>query len=74
MFICMRKVHHTMNVFVRKLRLEDTYFDKELEKQLLSLSRPVFQDLTESSLLVAKHVGNMYCPSVYACLASSLLG
>ncbi|CAG0878854.1 unnamed protein product [Darwinula stevensoni] len=57
-----------------KLRLEDTYFDKELEKQLLSLSRPVFQDLTETSLLVAKHVGNMYCPSVYACLASSLLG
>ncbi|UYV69413.1 HMGCS1, partial [Cordylochernes scorpioides] len=56
----------------RSLKLEDTYFDKELEKLCLKSSQEMFEMKTRPSLLLANQVGNMYTPSLYACLASYL--
>lgn len=56
----------------RSLRLEDTYFDKDVEKAFLDASKSVYKTKTEPSLLLANQVGNMYTPSVYAGLASLL--
>lgn len=56
----------------RSLRLEDTYFDKDVEKAFLDASKAVYKTKTEPSLLLANQVGNMYTPSVYAGLASLL--
>ncbi|GFV26645.1 hydroxymethylglutaryl-CoA synthase 1 [Trichonephila clavipes] len=56
----------------RDLRLEDTYFNKEVEKAFVDHSKTVFEKKTKPSLLIAKEVGNMYTPSLYACLVSFL--
>lgn len=52
---------------------EKTYSDKELEKTFMEFSRDVFGQKTEPSLWLAKHVGNMYTPSLYSGLISYLL-
>ncbi|XP_022177970.1 hydroxymethylglutaryl-CoA synthase 2-like [Myzus persicae] len=44
-----------------------------VEKTFVELSRTVFQDKTEPSLLLASRVGNTYTASVYSGLASYLL-
>ncbi|CAL1265309.1 unnamed protein product [Larinioides sclopetarius] len=54
----------------RDLKLEDTYFNKEVEKAFVDRSRTMFEKMTKPSLLIAKEVGNMYTPSLYACLVS----
>ncbi len=55
------------------LTREETYTNKELEKELVRLSEPLFKKKTAPSLLLAKEIGNMYTPSLYGCLASHLL-
>ena len=57
----------------RKLSREESFIDKQLEKELIKVSEPLFNEKTSSSLYFAKEVGNMYTPSLYACLASYLL-
>lgn len=57
----------------KKLSQEESYIDKDLERQLIKLSEPLFNKKTSASLFFAKEVGNMYTPSLYACLASYLL-
>ena len=59
--------------FNRNLTNEETFFNKELEKELVRLSEPLFKKKTASSLFLAKEIGNMYTPSLYGCLASHLL-
>ncbi|XP_035224175.1 hydroxymethylglutaryl-CoA synthase 1-like [Stegodyphus dumicola] len=54
----------------RNLKLEDTYFNKEVEKAFVDHSKSIFEKKTKPSLLTAKEVGNMYTPSLYACLVS----
>ncbi|XP_055924849.1 hydroxymethylglutaryl-CoA synthase 1-like isoform X1 [Argiope bruennichi] len=54
----------------RDLKLEDTYFNKDVEKAFVDHSRTMFEKMTKPSLLIAKEVGNMYTPSLYACLVS----
>lgn len=54
----------------REKKLEDTYFDKDVEKAFMGYSLPIFQAKTKPSLLIATEVGNMYTPSVYGGLAS----
>jgi len=58
---------------IRKLSQEESFIDKQLEKELVKLSEPQFNIKTSPSLYFAKEVGNMYTPSLYACLASYLL-
>ncbi|XP_067134383.1 hydroxymethylglutaryl-CoA synthase 1-like [Centruroides vittatus] len=54
----------------RNLLLEETYFNKDVEKAFVELSKEIFNVKTKPSLLVANEVGNMYTPSLYGCLAS----
>lgn len=54
-------------------KLEDTYFDRDIEKVFMRLSKTDFERKTRPSLLIANQVGNMYTPSVYSGLVSFLL-
>lgn len=54
-------------------KLEDTYFDRDVEKAFLTAYKSVFTQKTEPSLLLANQVGNMYTPSVYSGLVSLLI-
>ncbi|XP_012268143.1 hydroxymethylglutaryl-CoA synthase 1 [Athalia rosae] len=55
------------------LKLEDTYFDRDVEKTFMTLSDDDFARKTKPSLLLANLVGNMYTPSVYSGLVSLLI-
>lgn len=57
----------------RSIKLEDTYFDRDLEKRFVTFSDPLYKDKTQPSLLLATQVGNMYTASLYSCLVSYLL-
>lgn len=50
--------------------LEDSYFNKEVEKAFMEFSIGTFEKKTQPSLMVATNVGNMYTPSLYGGLVS----
>ncbi|XP_052861394.1 hydroxymethylglutaryl-CoA synthase 1 [Anopheles cruzii] len=56
------------------VRLENTYFDRDVEKAFMTQYADVFAAKTQRSLHLASQVGNMYTPSVYSCLVSLLIG
>ncbi|XP_049839401.1 hydroxymethylglutaryl-CoA synthase 1 [Schistocerca gregaria] len=53
--------------------LENTYFDRDIEKEFMTCSKNAFEEKTLPSLLLAREVGNMYTPSLYGCLVSLLI-
>lgn len=55
------------------LKLEDTYFNRDVEKAFMAHYNDVFEAKTKQSLLLANQVGNMYTPSVYSGLVSYLI-
>lgn len=57
----------------RSAKLEDTYFDKDIEKAFMTVSKADFASKTQPSLFISNQVGNMYTPSVYSGLASLLI-
>lgn len=54
-------------------QLENTYFDKDIEKAFVTSSKSDFIQKTEPSLFLANQVGNMYTASVYSGLVSLLI-
>ena len=52
------------------LKLEDTYFDKTIEKTFMNCGVDSFETKVSPSLLMARNVGNTYCGSLYSCLCS----
>ena len=54
-------------------KLEDTYFDRDLEKALIKISEDIYLQKCHSSLFLGKLVGNMYTASLYFCLVSYLI-
>ncbi|XP_043463417.1 hydroxymethylglutaryl-CoA synthase 1 [Leptopilina heterotoma] len=54
-------------------KLETTYFDRDIEKAFLDVSKQDYEKKTKPSLFVANLVGNMYTPSVYSGLVSLLI-
>ncbi|KAI3652584.1 hypothetical protein MP228_002009 [Amoeboaphelidium protococcarum] len=54
------------------LQLEQTYFNKEVEKAFVTCTKKSFNDRVLPSLLAAKNIGNMYCGSLYGGLVSLL--
>ncbi|OMJ17084.1 Hydroxymethylglutaryl-CoA synthase, cytoplasmic [Smittium culicis] len=52
--------------------LESSYTNKNLERLLITLSKPLYSQMTAPSLLAAKNIGNMYTGSVFFGLASLL--
>ncbi|GAB6031624.1 Hydroxymethylglutaryl-CoA synthase, cytoplasmic [Chamberlinius hualienensis] len=57
----------------RDIKLEDSYFDRDIEKAFMDFSKDLFEVKTKHSLHIATHVGNMYTPSLYASLISYLI-
>lgn len=57
----------------REVKLEDSYFNKQVETAFMKSSQPFFIQKTKPSLLIANQVGNMYTPSLYGCLVSFLI-
>ncbi|KAJ8673439.1 hypothetical protein QAD02_004701 [Eretmocerus hayati] len=55
------------------IALEDTYFNRDIEKAFMDLSKEDFEKKTKPSLFIANQVGNMYTPSVYSGLVSLLI-
>lgn len=54
-------------------KLEDTYFDRDVEKAFMTYSQQLFDEKTKPSLHIARNVGNMYTPSLYGGLVSYLI-
>ncbi|EAT43368.1 AAEL005201-PA [Aedes aegypti] len=57
----------------QNVKLEETYFDRDVEKAFMTHYAPVFNAKTKKSLHLANQVGNMYTPSVYSGLVSLLV-
>lgn len=55
------------------IKLEETYFDRDVEKTFLARSKEKFDQKTSPSLLIASQVGNMYTPSLYGGLVSLII-
>lgn len=55
------------------INLENTYFDRDVEKIFMDYSKDTFNNKTKPSLFLANQVGNMYTPSVYSGLVSFLI-
>ncbi|CAL8077853.1 unnamed protein product [Orchesella dallaii] len=58
---------------LKETKLENSYFDRDLETKLLANSKQLFESKTKASLLAANQVGNMYTASVYGGLVSYLI-
>ncbi|XP_030748153.1 hydroxymethylglutaryl-CoA synthase 1 [Sitophilus oryzae] len=55
------------------VKLEESYFDRDIEKAFLAYSNEAFAQKTKPSLLIASQVGNMYTSSLYGGLISYLV-
>lgn len=55
------------------IELENTYFDRDVEKAFLTFSKDIYETKTKPSLLAANQIGNMYTASVYSGLVSLLV-
>lgn len=55
------------------VKLEESYFDRDVEKAFLNYSKKDFADKTSPSLFIANQVGNMYTSSLYGGLVSLLI-
>ena len=56
-----------------QVELEDSYFNRDVEKSFLEVSKMTFEAKTVPSLMIAKNVGNMYTPSLYGGLVSFIV-
>ncbi|CAG9766355.1 unnamed protein product [Ceutorhynchus assimilis] len=56
-----------------KVQLENSYFDRDVEKTFLTASSGVFTQKTQPSLLLAANLGNMYTGSLWGGLASYIV-
>ncbi|XP_076259689.1 hydroxymethylglutaryl-CoA synthase [Rhynchophorus ferrugineus] len=55
------------------VKLEESYFDRDVEKAFLAYSNEAFINKTKPSLLIASQIGNMYTSSLYGGLVSFVL-
>ena len=65
-----QKCKYFLLVLYRNVKLEDTFFDKNVEKAFMGVSKGTYEQKTHPSLRIANQVGNMYTPSLYGGLAS----
>jgi len=56
----------------QETKLEESYFDRDLEKAFMAHSSSMFEAKTRPGLKIATNVGNMYTPSLYGGLVSYL--
>ena len=55
------------------VKLEESYFDRDVEKAFMTHSLKLFEAKTKPSLKLSTNVGNMYTPSVYGGLVSYMI-
>jgi len=55
------------------VKLEETYFDRDVEKAFMTNSKTAFESKTKPGLKIATNVGNMYTPSLYGGLVSYMI-
>ena len=58
---------------MRDTKLEESYFDREVEKAFMAHSQKIFESKTKPGFKVAANVGNMYTPSLYGGLVSYMI-
>lgn len=56
-----------------KVQLDQTYFDRDIEKAFLTASSESYMKKTLPSLLVSSNIGNMYTASLYGGLVSYIV-
>ena len=54
----------------RNVKLDQTYFDRNIEQSFMAASKDLYQQKTLPYLFLANQVGNMYTPSLYGGLAA----
>jgi len=54
-------------------KLEESYFDRDVEKAFMTHSQSMFETKTKPGLKIATNVGNMYTPSLYGGLISFMV-
>lgn len=57
----------------RETKLEESYFDRDVEKAFMTHSQAMFEAKTKPGLKIATNVGNMYTPSLYGGLVSYMI-
>ncbi|KAK5648344.1 hypothetical protein RI129_003236 [Pyrocoelia pectoralis] len=57
----------------KNVELNNSYFDKDLEKAFTTITKGTFEKKTKPSLLMANQIGNMYTASLYGGLVSLLI-
>lgn len=57
----------------KETKLEESYFDRDVEKAFMAASKEQFESKTKAGLKVATNVGNMYTPSLYGGLVSYMI-
>lgn len=57
----------------KNVELNNSYFDKDLEKAFTTITKGIFEKKTKPSLLMANQIGNMYTASLYGGLVSLLI-
>ena len=65
--------YNIFNFLFRDLKLEDTYFNRELEQIVMTSSKPLFLSKTQTTLTLSTLIGNMYTSSLYGGLISLLV-
>jgi len=58
---------------MKDTKLEESYFDREVEKAFMAHSLGTFESKTKPGLKIATNVGNMYTPSLYGGLVSYMI-
>lgn len=66
------KIYPSLESFSH-VKLNESYFDRDVEKAFLGVSNDTFTKKTKPSLLVATNVGNMYTSSLYGGLVSYIV-
>ncbi|CAG8432849.1 7337_t:CDS:2 [Diversispora eburnea] len=56
----------------KSMKSEETYKSKDLEKAFIGISKTEYENKVKPTLLAATEIGNMYCASLYGCLAAAL--
>lgn len=54
----------------KDLKREETYFNRDLEKSFLKLSKPLYDEKVGPGTILPKELGNTYCASLYCGLVS----
>eukprot|EP00092_Neocalanus_flemingeri_P028609 GFUD01031066.1.p1 GENE.GFUD01031066.1~~GFUD01031066.1.p1 ORF type:complete len:483 (+),score=100.87 GFUD01031066.1:230-1678(+) len=58
---------------LKDTKLEESYFDRDVEKAFMAHSLGMFESKTKPGLKIATNVGNMYTPSLYGGLVSKMI-